>query len=155
MKRHSFLVVGILIAGSVVAGGKQAVQVRAAKLRSSPQFLAPIVATLEYGATIEELEENGSWIKVRTSGGTMGWLHETSLGKARAVTAGAGKAETTASGHEVSLAGKGFNEQVEKEYAGSHKELDFTKVDALERLTASEAEIKTFAVEGGLLKGGA
>jgi hypothetical protein len=143
-----------LVAATVLGAAELAVQLRTAKLRSKPDFLGPIVATLNYGDKIQQLGEQDGWLHVRTAQGAEGWLHPSAVNKAKSVEAGGKKADTSASADEVALAGKGFNEDVEKKYAADHKDLDFAQVDQMEKTKASETELRAFASEGGLLAGG-
>ena len=154
MKRSLPWIAAALLAVAALGAGQIAVQVRSAKLRSKPEFLGPVVATLAYGDKVEQTAEQAGWIKVRTAAGKEGWLHETSVAGARKVAAGEKKARTHASQSEVALAGKGFNEQVEAQYASEHKDLNFSLVDRMEKTQASEAELREFAMAGGLLQGG-
>ena len=61
-----------------------------------------------------------------------------------------------ASAEEVTLAGKGFNAQVEKSYGAKNGAADFSGVNAMERREISEAAVLEFMRSGGLLpEGGA
>jgi hypothetical protein len=57
---------------------------------------------------------------------------------------------SSASEEEVALAGKGFNPQVEDSYKRKHSELDFTKVDRIEKFKIPEDELIIFINNGGL-----
>jgi len=63
---------------------------------------------------------------------------------------GASDVEETASGSEVAMAGKGFNEEVEKNYRTGNKNLDYDGVDKMEKIVVSQPEIEKFLNEGGL-----
>jgi hypothetical protein len=57
---------------------------------------------------------------------------------------------SSASEDEVALAGKGFNPQVEESYKRKHAELDFNKVDRIEKFKIPEDELVIFIRDGGL-----
>ena len=48
------------------------------------------------------------------------------------------------------LAGKGFNPQMEASYKGSHPDLDFRSVDAIEHYQVSSDALTEFLKDGGL-----
>lgn len=58
----------------------------------------------------------------------------------------------SASGSEVALAGKGFNEQVEQQYK-SEKHIDYTWVDRMEKIAYPPERLVQF-LEAGELHGG-
>jgi hypothetical protein len=64
----------------------------------------------------------------------------------------AGGTTTSASASELALAGKGFNEAVEKSYQEESK-LDYTLVDMMETQEVSEDDLYSFLVEGHLITG--
>jgi len=68
---------------------------------------------------------------------------------------GQGQLRSGASEDELTLAGKGFNAQVEKEYRQRNSDLDYRAIDRMEGLTVTSAEVQRFLREGNLGKGGA
>lgn len=144
--RRTVLILAAALAALAVAawaaGEQLSVQVRTAKLRAKPSFLGAPVGELAYGATVTVQARQGPWVQVAGQGASGGWLHESALGRQQvAMQAGGAAAGTGASGGEVALAGKGFNEEVEKEYRQQNADLDFTWVDRMEtfRVTAEQA----------------
>jgi len=151
MKKRFFfsILLAVLIAAGVMAAETLKVTVKTTKLRKSPKFYAPSVATLNYGDTIQKLDQQGDWIQGLTTAGLQGWVHgsaveEPSFSLTARRTQGTG---TTAD--EVALAGKGFNEQVEESYQKTSN-LDYTWVDRMGRISISEKDMEQFFKEGKL-----
>lgn len=126
------------------------VQVREGQVRSKPSFLAKIIATLKYGDKVEPLEEKDGWSRVSIPDTqTRGWLHTSALtDEELELQSGAGDAAVSASGEETALAGKGFTEQVENEYRKSHEDLNYSAVDAMEKITINDADLAEFLKQG-------
>lgn len=129
------------------------VLVQETAVRRKPQFFAPSAGTARLGQTFEgEGPENG-WYKVE--GRLDGWIHASAL-TAKKVKVSGEMSGGGASAEEVTLAGKGFNAQVEKSYGANNKAADFSGVNAMERREVSETAVLDFMRSGGLLpEGGA
>ncbi|MFW6180682.1 MAG: SH3 domain-containing protein [Spirochaetota bacterium] len=140
-----------LLAGSPAAWGAQmSVTVRETQVRSTPSFMGPVVAVLAYGDRVDVLEEQRGWARVAAGEKGRGWVHLSALTEKRVVLkAGAEDVDKTASGGEVALAGKGFNEQVEAEYR-EQKNLDYTWIDRMEQIAFPADRLSSFLTEGGL-----
>lgn len=124
------------------------VLVQETAVRKKPQFYAPSAATARLGQAFDaEGPENG-WFKT-----SKGYIHASAV-TSKKVKVGGDKVGGGASAEEVTLAGKGFNAQVEKQYAKEGKG-DFSGVDAMERRGYGEETVLQFMREGGLLSGGA
>jgi SH3-like domain-containing protein len=127
------------------------VQVREGQIRSTPSFLAPIIGVVAYGEQVETLRQQGDWIDVKSAQTLRGWIHQSALTTKRVVlSAGGEAAPVAASGQEVALAGKGFNEDVESKYSRTHKEADYTWVDKMEQITITPKDMLSFLKEGGV-----
>lgn len=125
------------------------VQVRNGQLRSGPSYLSKPSGAADYGMRVEILASQGSWRQVRTPEGHTGWLHESAVTKKKIVmTAANGDVRTGASASEVSLASKGFTEQIEHEYKSKNPSVDFTWVDRMERLAVSPERAAEFLKDG-------
>ena len=48
------------------------------------------------------------------------------------------------------LAGKGFSADVEKQFAASHRELNFNEVNSMEKIRVSAQEVQSFVKQGQL-----
>lgn len=124
------------------------VQVKETKLRREPKFWAPSVATLHAGDQVSELGRQEAWIRAGAAG-QEGWLHESAVTRSELhLTGGSTTAATGAKADEVALAGKGFTEEVEREYRRDRGDgyVALDKVPA----AASDAELETFLRQGKL-----
>ncbi len=144
------LSVVLLVAGLAWAAGEvMNVQVRTSKLRSRPSFLGSTVTEVGYGAQVTIKSQRGPWVQVTTPDGQSGWLHESALSEDElAMVSGTINADTGASGEEIALAGKGFNDQVENEYQKKHGDLDYTWVDLMEKMVISPEQAEIFLADG-------
>lgn len=157
MKRSSkFILTGFLLSlcfvfsGSAESQKKMSVQVKEGQLRSSPAFLGKIIANPSYGDSVEIIEDQGAWKKVAI-GGLQGWMHTTALTtKTIILRAGAQDVRTSATGGELALAGKGFNEEIEKQYKNLNKNLDYAWVERMENFKVSPEQMQAFLKQGGV-----
>lgn len=141
----------LVLSGFAETPRTRSVQVREGQIRSAPSFLAGIVAKPVYGDRVEVLEERGPWMRV-TGRGVQGWIHSSALTAKRiALKAGAADVQTTATGGEIALAGKGFSEEVEKQYKTQNRNLDYTWVDRMERFQVAPERMQVFLKEGYLV----
>jgi hypothetical protein len=140
----------LLVAGLAWAASEvMSVQVRTSKLRSRPSFLGSTVTEVGYGAQVTVTSQQGPWMQVTVPDGQSGWLHESALSEDElAMVSGTIDASTGASGEEIALAGKGFNDQVENEYQKKHGDLDYTWVDLMEKMVISPEQAEDFLVAG-------
>jgi len=146
-------IVALLIAtGTFASGREMSVEVGSGDIRSQPSGFSSVVASVKYGDRLTVVEEKGGWTKVTTADQkTTGWIATSSLTKKRIVLAAAGKdAGTGASSGEVALAGKGFTEEVEKQYKAKHANIDFSMIDKMVKSKISNSELLTFLKDGGL-----
>jgi len=153
MRTIGALLLGLLCSGAIYAlsgGDRVAVAVREDALRSTPGFLSAIEARVAYGESVTVLALQGGWVRVRVdANGTEGWLHETSVLPPREMNLeGAARAEGAASTREIALAGRGFSEQVEREYE-EQQALDFSIVDAMEAQLLPASELGEFLRAAG------
>jgi hypothetical protein len=119
-------------------------------LRADCSFLSSVRASLKYGEQLEVVSGEGDWFKVRYKN-TKGCIHKSAVTDKKVSLSGMKASKSSsASEDEVALAGKGFNPQVEDSYKRKHSELDFTKVDRIERFTIPEDELIIFIKNGGL-----
>lgn len=127
------------------------VQVKNGKLRQKPSFLSPLMSgSIRYGQKVHVLEQKGPWSKIR-AGRSTGWIHTSALTDDDIqLQAGSSLASGAASKDEVALAGKGFNSEVENEYKSQNPELQFARIDRMEKDGVSISEIQSFIKEGQL-----
>jgi hypothetical protein len=124
------------------------VQVRKADVRSTPSFLGAIVGSLAYADRVTQVEKKGDWIKISRDGTPLGWVHQQSLTSKQIVLKGGEVAKTGASSDELALAGKGFTEEVEKEYKAQNKDIDFAPIDRMEKITIAPEKLAKFLKAG-------
>lgn len=130
------------------------VQVRKAEIRETPSYLGKIVTAVAYGDKVTVQAQNGAWMQVSSSGQS-GWVHSSALTRKNIVMKSGQGAQAAASSGEMALAGKGFNSDVEAQFKNSHKDIDFSWVDKMEKIRITPADIREFAEDGKLgAKGG-
>ncbi len=159
MSRVCLVTVACLVLASVAAFAADVtqmnVQVQETKIRATPSALGKIVGTLVYGDQVTVLAQPAgsptSWRKISVPGkGLQGWVSLSALtDKPIKLKAGSEAAQTGASSGEVALAGKGFNEEVEKQYKADGK-LDYTQVDRMEGYNPTDDQVSAFLQKGGL-----
>jgi len=148
-KLYLTILLAVLIAAGVMAAETLKVTVKTTKLRKSPKFYAPAVATLNYGDTIQKLDQQGDWIQGLTTGGLQGWVHDSAVEEPSFSLTARRTSGTGTTADEVALAGKGFNEQVEQAYQKTAN-LDYTWVDRMGRISISDKDMEKFFKEGKL-----
>lgn len=135
--------VAVLLAETLV------VKVRTTNLKKEPVFYAPTVAVLQAGTQVEKIGEQQGWFQVRTPQGQTGWLHSSAV-QAKKLSLLPTQAKTGATAQEVSLAGKGFNKQVEEQHKSGNPSLNYAAVDKMLRLKVDPAQLKAFLEKGRL-----
>jgi hypothetical protein len=152
--RHIAAAFAVMLIPSVCmanAPAKVFVQVRETKLRSEPKYWASSVAGLAYGDGLSVLSEENGWQKVKTAAGAQGFVPLSAVTTRKVVLSSSAKAAATAGGDDdVLLAGKGFSADIEKQYAGQRKGLNYHAVDQMEKLRVSGGEIAAFLKNGKL-----
>jgi uncharacterized protein YgiM (DUF1202 family) len=151
MNKNVFLVIclAVLIAAGVMAAETLKVTVKTTKLRKSPKFYSSAVATLNYGDTLQKLDQQGDWIQGLTTAGLQGWVHGSAVEEPSFSLTARRTQGTATTADEVALAGKGFNEQVEDAYQKT-ADLDYTWVNRMEQISIGEDEMERFLREGRL-----
>ena len=147
------LIAGVALAAPAV-GSIVTVRVLTAKVMKAPRFIGAAAGDVSRGEQLTFQEAKGDWYRV--AGTVSGWIHKTNLTE-RQVTLSSrpgGAGTGAASRDEVELAGRGFTPQVEGEYRRKNPNLDFSHVDAIERVQIDPAELEAF-VRAGKLAGGA
>ena len=141
-------------AGFADAQKTLSVQVKEGQMRNTPSFLGTIVARPSYGEHVVLIEDQGTWKKVSVRG-VQGWMHTSALTTKNIVLkAGTTNVQTSATGGEIALAGKGFSEEIEKQYKRQNKNVDFTWVDRMEHFKVSTEEMQAFLKQGQVVQEG-
>ena len=128
------------------------VQVQTGQLRSNPSFLGAIVAEVSYAQQVQVLEERAGWMRVSAPGiATAGWIHGSALSPRRIVIqAGDADVRRAATTGEIALAGKGFNQEVEREFRTQNRDVDFSVIDRMQSTEVPISRVQQFAREGQL-----
>ena len=146
--RFVFAALAVLSASAALAA-TVTVLVQETTLRKRPQFFAPSAGTARLGQTFESSGLSEGWHKV-----SRGYLHQSAV-TTKTVHLGSGSSVGgSASAEEVTLAGKGFNAQVEKAYGNKNGDANFSAVNTLERRSVSESDLFDFMRAGALLPEG-
>ena len=120
-------------------------------VRSECRFFAPVKLKVSLGDRLTVKGRKGDWYLVSAKG-VNGCIHKSAVESRSFATAGRGAASGGTSADEVSLAGKGFNPQVEAGYRKSNKNLNYAAVDEIIRIQVSEKSLESFVLQGGLLQ---
>jgi len=156
MKQQSkrWLGLGLIVLGCAALAAApvtMSVQVKSGQVVATPSFLGKVVTRVNYGDRIQVLEQQGDWSKVTVAGGQSGWIHTSALSKKKiAMKAGGQDAQTSASGDELALAGKGFNSDVEADFKAKNQNVDFTWVDKMEKIKVPPESMQQFLKDGGI-----
>jgi hypothetical protein len=160
MKRLRFVLAAVLLlaAGAAFAADQVSVNVEKTQVRATASALGKLLGVLAYGDRVTVLEQTAdkAWIKVSSAVKALeGWVRASVLQKKEIVMkTGTQSAATSASSGDVTLAGKGFNKEVEAQYKADQK-LDYTWVDKMETFTVTQDQVASFYKAGGLKEGGA
>lgn len=120
-------------------------------VRGDCRFFAPVRLKVSLGDQLTVKGRKGDWYLVSAKG-VNGCIHKSAV-ESRSFAASGRRASTGgASADEVSLAGKGFNPQVEAGYRKSGKDLNYAAVDQISRISVSEKSLESFVLQGGLVQ---
>lgn len=128
------------------------VQVKEASLYDKPSVISKFLGKLEYGTQLTVLATQPGWVQVKSDQGT-GWLRDQTVTNKKLDLKTGGQA-SGASATEVSLAGRGFSEEIEKGYKTKNPHLDYTDVDKMEALVLDESALALFLQDGGVVPRG-
>ena len=143
----------IILASSAMAEGNTIyVSVRESKIKSRAEFLSSAVSEVKYGDALTLLKNEDPWLKVKSYSGKEGYVHSSVVNSKKIVLNSGAKFSNSANNSEDSiiLAGKGFNEDVEKQYEALNKRLNYSAVNKMEHTKISLGELKSFVKDGGL-----
>lgn len=145
------LLLPLLAAAALAATQMMSVQVRQGQLRDKPSFLGKIAGAVAYGDQVTVMESRDGWTRVQGAAGS-GWIHTSALSPKKIVLkSGAADVNSGASGQELALAGKGFNDEVEAEFKTGHPQADFTWVDRMEQMKVDPDQAAVFLQTGGVV----
>lgn len=130
--------------------GQMNVQVREVIVRATPNYLGASAGAVGYGNKVKVAGEQGNWLKIENPAG---WIPKSAVTKHKVAANPDEKFAGRGTSHdEVALAGKGFNPQVEAKYKKDNAALAaaYARVDEVEKITATESELKQFQMAGKL-----
>ena len=153
--RIIFLSFSILASASVQAETARVVT-KENTLRENCRFFAPVKMVLHYDDAVDLISPSGDWFRARYKG-VEGCIHKSAVQKKNISLSGvkgegSGQKEEkhSATESEVSLAGKGFTQEVEDELRSENPEMKFDLVENIERYEVSEYDLLEFIKKGGL-----
>ncbi|KWT91060.1 hypothetical protein [Candidatus Magnetominusculus xianensis] len=149
MMRKIAVIVILLLVPALVYSETMQVITKENAVRADCNFYSAVKAMVKYADTLEIVSTKGDWYMVKF-GDKSGCIHKTALNKTAVALAKTEGGKHTASKDEVSLAGKGFNPQVEDAYKKKHPELDFDLVTKIEGFTVPAEKVAAFIKDGGL-----
>ena len=120
-------------------------------VRSDCRFFAPVKLKVSLGDRLTVKGRKGDWYLVSIKG-VNGCIHKSAVEKRTFASSGRGASAGGTAADEVSLAGKGFNPQVEAGYRKSNKNLNYPAVDEIIRIQVSETALESFVLQGGLIQ---
>ena len=145
----------IFMSATAAWGQAEVVKVitRQTAVRGSCRFFAAVVVRVQYGDLLALEDYQGDWVLVSFDG-ARGCIHSTAvqeqlLSLSRLAQENVSNGDATVD--EVSLAGKGFNPQVEAAYRQEAGADDFLAVEAILRDTPDSEEHASFLTSGGLV----
>lgn len=143
----------VLFSGIAFAATMKSIQIKTSALRSSPSFMGKIIATVSYGDRVEEVESKNGWANVKPTGTeTSGWIHDSALThKEILLESGNTNVAQSATSNEIALAGKGFNEQVERGFKERNPQLDYAAIDRMEKIVIPDRQMRQFLEEGRIV----
>jgi hypothetical protein len=146
------LIAIMLCSSAAVAMAAETVQVttRENSVRTECRFFAPVKLKVLLGERLSVTGRKGDWLLV-SGKGVSGCIHKSAVEERNFAASGRNAATGGASSDEVSLAGKGFNPQVEAGYRKSGKDLNYAAVDEISLMTVSEKTLEPFIKQGGLI----
>jgi hypothetical protein len=149
--RNLLIIISAVLVLAPLARGEETLNIKVEKtcIRPTPSFFVGCEDPLTRGDQVTSLEESGAWYRVKTATQGEGWLHSSAVDK-RSWSLPLAGGSSEVSSYEASLAGKGFNEEVEGEYKSQHAGLNYDAVDELEQIEVSLEEIQVFVEEGRL-----
>jgi hypothetical protein len=143
-----FLGTGIALAAPKV-GSTVTIRVMSAKVMKSPKFIGPTSGSVSRGDQLTVKEVKGDWYRVE--GSFSGWIHKSNVAEGKvALSSTPGGSGGNVNRDEVELAGRGFTPQVEQQYKDKNPNLDFSHVDAFEKVSVDTTELEAFVAEGKL-----
>lgn len=151
MKTIILIIALFSMTGLSVAAESVRVTTRDNAVRAECRFFAPVKLKVSLGDRLTVKGRKGDWYLVSAKG-VNGCIHKSAVEERSFAASGRGAAAGGAAADEVSLAGKGFNPQVEAGYRKSNNNLNYAAVDEIVRIQVNEKSLETFVLQGGLIQ---
>jgi len=146
MKR--FLIPLFLFWCGAVWAAPVSVQVKEASLYDQPSAISKFLGKLPYGTSLTVLETKNGWSQVRSGSPALtGWVRAQTY-TTKDLNLKSGTKASDASATDVSLAGRGFSEEIEQDYKTKNPNLDYADVDKMEKQNIPEGDLETFLKDG-------
>lgn len=145
-----FILLNLIITNFTVAENLY-VEVKATQIRSAPKYWASAVAGARYGDELTKVSESEGWYEVKNKSGAKGYIHSSAV-TPRKIVFSSKDITSESSSADIVLAGKGFNKEVEGEYAAQNSNLDFASVNTVESLRVPESSVSEFIKSGKLVR---
>ncbi|HZK19475.1 MAG TPA: hypothetical protein VFC68_01980 [Treponemataceae bacterium] len=144
-----FLLTGFVCVLFASSTNTRWVSVQKTHLKSRTGWFASKTSAVFYGDEVRILNEKGSWAHIALSidPRVTGWISSSSLTKKKIALWKSDR--VSADAHELSLAGKGFTQEIEDEYKKTNL-AGFAAVDAVENIEVDQNELYDFLVAGQL-----
>ena len=143
MKRYLISFLCLLTSWSLWAATVN-VQVKEASVYSQPSSTAQFLGKVPYGSVLTVLESKEGWARVSAGSGLTGWVRSQAF-TTKSLNLQSGTQASGASATEVSLAGRGFSEEVEQDYKAKNPTLDFADIDKMEAQEVPEDQLRACA----------
>lgn len=138
-----------LSAAAFLPAAPAAVQVREASLYAKPTPTSKFLGKLPWGTALTVVSEKDGWARVKALG-KEGWLRSQAFTTKPLDLKATGDTASGVSATEVSLAGRGFTEEIETDYRAKNPGLDFHTLDVLEAQGITDEELVQFLEDGGV-----
>ncbi|PIR15132.1 MAG: hypothetical protein COV48_16060 [Elusimicrobia bacterium CG11_big_fil_rev_8_21_14_0_20_64_6] len=149
MKNRLIIAAVLALSAAAAYASTITVLVQETALRKRAQSYAPSVGTAKLGQTFESEGLESGFYKT-----SAGYIHSSAVTAKKVNLGSAGSVGGSATAEEVTLAGKGFNAQVEKTYGAKNGAANFAAVNAMERRSVPENQLFDFLRAGGLMPAG-
>jgi len=148
----AFASVFSLLAWSLAAD-PATVQIKEASLYEKPSAISKFLGKIPYGTQLTIVSSQAGWVQVKSDALGSGWLRDQAI-TTKKLAMKSGTQSSGVSATEVSLAGRGFSEEIEKGYKAKNPNLDYADVDKMEAMGVDDTVLQTFLVDGGVVAGG-
>lgn len=150
MKIRLLLAAALVFSAAAAFSSTITVLVQETALRKRAQSYAPSVGVARLGQKYEAAGLEAGFYKT-----SAGYIHSSAVTAKKVRLGSAASVGGSASAEEVTLAGKGFNSQVEKSYGDKNgAAVNFSAVNAMERRSVPESVLFDFLRAGGLMSDG-